>query len=103
MTKDRLYVAELVGGPSQLRVFDHDGKPVATPAILPVSSVSGLTATGDDVLFENQSYLEPPAWYRAGPDGKVSRTALVRKSPVSFADTEVVPRPRCPATARASP
>ena len=91
VTRDRIYVADLVGGPSQLRVLQHDGKTVATAAILPASSVSGLTATGGgDVLFENQSYVEPSAWYRAGPDGKVTRTALVRKSPVSFADTEVV-------------
>ncbi len=91
VTNGRIYVADLVGGPSQLRILGPDGKPVATAAILPVSSVSGLTAIGgDDVLFENQSYVEPSAWYRAGPDGKVVRTALVRKSPVSFSDTEVV-------------
>jgi prolyl oligopeptidase len=90
VTKDRIYVADLVGGPSSLRVLTYDGKPVATAAILPVSSVSGLASIGDDVLFENQSYVEPSAWYRAGSDGKVSRTALVRTSPVSFADTEVI-------------
>ncbi len=91
VTSSRIYVADLVGGPSQLRVMSHDGKAIATAAILPVSSVSGLAAIGgDDVLFENQSYVEPSAWYRAGPDGKVGRTALVSRSPVSFSDTEVV-------------
>jgi prolyl oligopeptidase len=91
VTQNRIYVADLVGGPSQLRVMTHEGKPIATAALLPVSSVAGLVAIGgDDVLFENQSYVEPSAWYRAGPDGKVVRTALVRKSPVSFSDTEVV-------------
>ena len=91
VTKSRLYVAELIGGPSQLRVAGLDGKPIVTVALLPVSSVSGLvTLGGDDVIFENQSYVEPSAWYRTGTDGKVVRTALVRKSPVSFSDTEVV-------------
>jgi prolyl oligopeptidase len=91
VTTNRIYVADLVGGPSQLRGMSHDGKAVAPVALLPVSSVSGLAAIGgDDVIFENQSYLEPPAWYRAGPDGTVGRTALVGKSPVSFSDAEVV-------------
>jgi prolyl oligopeptidase len=49
-----------------------------------------VATAGDGLLFENQSDLEPPAWYRAAPDGRVTRTALVRKSPVDFADCEVV-------------
>lgn len=91
VTSNRIYVAELVGGPSRLRAFDPAGKPLATVPILPVSSVTGmLDVAGDGLLFENQSDLVPPAWYRTGPDGSVSRTALVTTTNVDFSDCEVV-------------
>jgi prolyl oligopeptidase len=91
VAKDRVYVAETVGGPSRVRVFALDGSPAGTVPLLPVSSVSGLVAIGDGrVLFENQSDLVPPAWYRTGPDGRVEPTALRRASAVDFSDTEVV-------------
>ena len=95
LTDTRLYVADLVGGPSRIRVFGRDGKPLGTLPILPVSAVEGMTAAaGDAILFENQSALEPPAWYRAVPDagsgGAVRRTALVRKTNVDFSDAELV-------------
>ena len=94
LTETRLYVADLLGGPAQIRVFTRDGKALpgsGTLAILPVSSVEGMTSAGRDaILFENQSALVPPAWYLAGPDGRVAKTALARKSPVDFSDAEIV-------------
>ncbi len=91
LTQNRLFVAFIDGGPSQLSIFERDGKPFATVPILPVSSIAGMTeAGGDAILFENQSALEPPAWYRAGPDGRIAKTALARKSPVDFSDAEIV-------------
>ena len=87
----RLYTVEIVGGPKRLRVFDLDGNSKGEVPILPVSSVGSIVRlSGDEVLFRNQSYLAPRAWYRLGADGKVARTALAKKSPASFADTEVV-------------
>jgi prolyl oligopeptidase len=91
LTPNRIYVADLAGGPSRLRAFDRNGKPLAQVPILPVSAITGMLAVaGDGLLFQNQSDLEPPAWYLAGPDGRVTRTALARTSPVSFADCEVI-------------
>jgi prolyl oligopeptidase len=91
VTRNRIYVAEIVGGPSRIRVFALDGSPKGTVPLLPVSSVSQMLWLGEDkLLFENQSDLVPSAWYRTGPDGKVARTALRRTSPVDFSDTEVV-------------
>ena len=91
-TRTRLYLVDQLGGPSQIRVFDHDGgalKPVET---LAVSAVGGLTRLeGDDILFSNTSFTQAPAWYRF--DSKTSstkRTALFNTNPTSFADTEVV-------------
>ena len=89
-TATRLYVAELVGGPYRLRAFDTEGRGTEI-AILPLSSVFGLVPLGgDEILFDNQSYLDPPASYRAGPGSAPARTALARKAIADFSDTEVV-------------
>ena len=94
LTDTRLYVADLVGGPSRIRVFRRDGRvvlPEGTLPILPVSSVEGMTpAGGDSILFENETALVPAAWYSAGAGGRVTKTALARKSPVDFSDCELV-------------
>lgn len=89
-TDGYLFVADLVGGPSRIRVFDRDGGAKGTVAILPASSMTGMvSAGGGGILFENQSVLVPPAWFRAGPDGGVTPTAWKRPSPVAFSDAEV--------------
>lgn len=89
LTENRLFVADLVGGPSQIRVFGRDGRYAGTLSILPVSSVEGMFAGRDGIHFQNQSVLEPPAWYYS-EGGPVGQTALVRKSPVDFSDCEIV-------------
>ncbi|UQA62857.1 prolyl oligopeptidase family serine peptidase [Polyangium aurulentum] len=92
VAKSRLYITELAGGPSEVRVFDLEGKETGKLPILPVSSVGGVVRTdGDDLLFRNGSYTEPSAWYKyASKDGKVQKTKLAMTSPVSFDDAEVV-------------
>ena len=91
-TRARLFVVDLAGGPSQVRVFDLKGKQAGSVPLLPVSTVHGVTRlANDDVLFSNASYTEPTAWYRYGAkDGKVTKTALASSAPVSFADAEVL-------------
>ena len=75
----RLYTVEIVGGPKRLRVFDLDGNPKGEVPILPVSSVGSIVRlSGDEVLFRNQSYLAPRAWYRLGADGKVAPLCRLR-------------------------
>ena len=88
----RLYVAEMVGGPSRIRVFDLAGKELASPAAAPVSSVFDLRRMeGDALLFGSTSYTEPPAYFRLDPaQGKLLRTALARRPSADFSDTEVV-------------
>ncbi|WP_438008187.1 prolyl oligopeptidase family serine peptidase [Sorangium sp. So ce321] len=90
-TKARLYVEDLIGGPSQIRVFDLKGKALGTAPIPPISSVRQLVrAAGDDMLFRGVSYTEPTAWYAySARDGKVTKTPLAMTAPVSFADVEV--------------
>jgi prolyl oligopeptidase len=91
-TDSRLYVVDLVGGPSQVRVFDLHGKPQKPVPTPPVSSVSQVVRLkGDVILFRGETYLEPPAWYRFDPAGdKAIKTALFRTSPADFSDCEVV-------------
>ena len=94
-TKSKLYVQDLVGGPSQVRIFDQKpGSKAATMPIPAVSSVRQIVAMdGDDVLFRNQSYTEPPAWFTYRPKDKkepVHKTVMAMTAPVSLADAEVV-------------
>lgn len=91
-TATRLYVIDQVGGPSQIRVFDHKGNQQKSVPIKPVSSVYQVLGTsGDVVLFYNTSFIDPPAWYKYDPStGEVKRTSLYVTSPVDFNDTEVM-------------
>lgn len=91
-TATRLYVSDIVGGPSRLRSFDHAGRAGAELPLLPVSSVARVARLeGDDLLFRNRSYVEPSAWYRWRAQArKVEKTALAQERKVSFDDAEVV-------------
>jgi len=56
-TQTRLYLTYQLGGPSEIRVFDQDGRPQPDPAILPVSGIGQIVATKDDeILYQNFSY-----------------------------------------------
>jgi prolyl oligopeptidase len=89
---NRLYVLDIMGGPSRLRVFDNKGQALTAPSLPPVSAVyGGIPAGGGDVLVFISTYLEPPAWYRIdAATGKVVRTALLETSPVSYGDSQLV-------------
>ncbi len=90
VTGKRVYLLEQLGGPSQLRSVDLAGKHAKTLRILPVSSVGGLQRTGaEGVVFENQSFTVPPAWFLAGADGKVTPTALAERSPANMSNVVV--------------
>jgi prolyl oligopeptidase len=96
-TASYLYVSELLGGPSRLRRFDLAGKEGRELPIPANSGVGGLVALEDQskddrVLFRETSFTEPDAWFLYEPatgDGKVTKTALAKTSPVSFSDIEV--------------
>jgi len=91
-TQNYLYVTELDGGPSRLRVLDHQGRHVADVPIESVSGVWELARMDDDdtLLFLGSSFLRPSAWSRYDPVGnEVTRTALVTTSPADFSDCEV--------------
>ncbi|HSR09119.1 MAG TPA: prolyl oligopeptidase family serine peptidase, partial [Bryobacteraceae bacterium] len=86
-----LYVRFMSGGPTKL--FDVEpGKPDKAIDIPQVSSVGQLVALGgNQLLFENESYVQPSAWYRYDPaNGQVKRTGMFQTAPVDFSDVEVI-------------
>lgn len=96
VTSSRLYLTELVGGPSRLRsVRLAAGKPsppevIAVP--FPIATVRGLSAIGaDNVLYNVESYTATPAWYRYAPNtGRSAPTALAQPMEFAMDDVEVV-------------
>jgi prolyl oligopeptidase len=88
----RLYVIDVIGGPSQVRVFDNQDHPLPAPSLPPISAIGQVVSIGGgNVLFFTSTYLDPPAWYRFdAASGKATRTALFETSPVKFDDAEVV-------------
>jgi prolyl oligopeptidase len=92
-TETRLYVTDVDGGPSQMRVFDLAGQALGNVALSePVSSVQQvLRLEGDGILFRSASFITPPAWHRHDPaSGQTARTALFVTAPADFGDCEVV-------------
>ena len=57
----------------------------------PVSSVTGVTRLGEDLLLRVESYVEPPRWaiYKAS-EHRLTPTALLKKAPYDMNDVEVV-------------
>jgi prolyl oligopeptidase len=86
-----IFVALMDGGPSQLWYYPRRGAAVQAP-VLPISSVAGLHCWhGDELLYVNSSFLNPPGWFEWAPGMKSPRaTALQMTSPANFDDIEVV-------------
>lgn len=91
-TDNRLYVLYQLGGPSEFRVFDLKGKPQSAPKQLPVAAAHGIVPLGgDDVLFSNWSFVQPPAVYRYdAKSGATTKTALASTSPADMSKVKVV-------------
>ena len=92
LTKQHLFVADLVGGPSQIRMFDRAGRFEKTVPLPPVTSVQQLAQDpAGNLVFQTVSYTEPRAWHRFDPDaGKVTPTALRETTAADFSDIEVI-------------
>jgi prolyl oligopeptidase len=91
-TATALYVSELAGGPSQVRIFDLAGHERGTVPVKDVSTVAEMVRhKGDELLFESQTFVDPPAWYRFDPASKkIARTALYKTAAADFSDVQVV-------------
>ncbi len=89
--QSRLFVTEMVGGPTQMRVYDLGGHPQGLVTLSEISTMGNAVRTsGDTVLVRSQSYTQPPAYYRWTPEtGRLMSTALRQTSPADFRDCEV--------------
>jgi prolyl oligopeptidase len=90
-SENLLYVEEIVGGPSRVRVFTSEGQARGTVPIPDESTVEEAVATGGGgVALIIEQWSAPPQWQIYLPGQKaLSATALVTRSPTSFADMEV--------------
>jgi prolyl oligopeptidase len=93
----KLYVSEMLGGPSRLRVFELGGgnpQVVPSPEIATIDGLAGVDGHADDILFRQVTFTEPSTWYRYDPTAAESDRLVATKlrtvSPVSFDDIEVV-------------
>ena len=88
----RLYVVDMMGGPTRVRVFDDHDHPLPAPPLPPVSGVDeAISIGGGNLLFRVSTYLAPPAWYRFdSASGNSTRTALSETSAFKLDDFEVV-------------
>jgi prolyl oligopeptidase len=91
VSQSGLYVPRVAGGPSQVDIYDHRGKPLGGLPLPPISSVDAVVGSDRGaVLYGSETFLDPPGWYRFAGSGSPVRTALSTKSPLRFDDTEVV-------------
>src|SRR5438132_1470782 len=77
-TSDALFVGDLLGGPSQIRRFDLNGKNETIIPLPQISAVQEMLALEDgSLLFRDISYTEPAAWFNC-PSQKTEpvKTAL---------------------------
>jgi prolyl oligopeptidase len=106
---NHLYVIDIIGGPSRVRIFARKpaerGAGGAAPGmnqagmdqvgevpLPPVSAIGQVVSIGGgDVLFYTSTYVQPAAWYYFdAASGKATRTALFDTPAVNFDDAEVV-------------
>ncbi|MFD2273014.1 prolyl oligopeptidase family serine peptidase [Undibacterium arcticum] len=92
VTPRAIYLNELVGGPSRVAIYDHDGKPQGMLPLPDVATVNEVEALGNGALvYSIGTYLKPSYFARYDEkSGKGAVTKLVQTSPVNFDDTEVV-------------
>ena len=94
VTSNTVWVADMDGGPQQLRAFDTSGRQLPPVKIPPMSSVSsyatGLAALGQDrIAWSCESFTEPATWWVA-TDGEAPRTTALRTTtPVDLSKYEV--------------
>ena len=92
LTKRSIYVREIIGGPSRVEIFSHDGKRQGVLPLPDVANVDEIEALDDGtLLYAIETYLRPPYFSRYHETtGIAEETALVQTSPVRFDDAEVV-------------
>ncbi len=92
-TATRLYVSSVRGGPMEVRIFDHRGKPIGSLPLPAVAAARELTPTqqGDDLYLKVTEYTRPSIWYRISAGGtRATPTELRVRAPVDLSGLEVI-------------
>jgi prolyl oligopeptidase len=91
ITNRALYVREIVGGPSRVAAYTHDGEKLPDlplPGLAAVDEVVPLS--GGQLLYSVATYLRPPYFERFDEaSAKASESQLAETSPVHFDDAAV--------------
>ena len=92
VTKNTIYIRELVGGPSRVAMYDLDGKAKGDLPLPNVAAVNELEPLSDGtLLYSISTYLKPPYFARFDEaSAKSVDTKLAQTSPVKFDDVEVL-------------
>jgi prolyl oligopeptidase len=86
----KVYATAMLGGPSELRIFDLQGQRLPAPELPPVSGLGQLIPWGENtVLARHYSFLKPNNWLLV-EGASVKRHSLSSTSPVSYAGYTVV-------------
>jgi prolyl oligopeptidase len=87
----RLWVVDIDGGPSGMRLFDHHGHALPAATLPELCSVDPLVALGaEQVIWAVETFVSPRQWWtRADGDQEARRTALDTITPIDFTGIEV--------------
>ena len=90
VTASRLWLLDVDGGPSGLRVCELDGSGLRGIDVPPVSAIDSLGRldTGE-VAYALESFTQPRVWWRAGDDAAPRPTALADETPFDLGEYEV--------------
>src|SRR5215471_10213444 len=90
VTDTGLWLLDVAGGPSSLRLFHLDGRPGGPVGIPPNSAAEGLSRLdGHEVAYATESFTEPRSWWRASGEPAARRTALVTQTSLDLSGFEV--------------
>jgi prolyl oligopeptidase len=92
VTWTHLMVRDSIGGPNQVRIFDHDGKPQGLLPLPEASSIGEMAALPDGgLIYSVRTYLRPRYVARWNPATRQSEeTKFADTAPYGFDDVEVV-------------
>jgi prolyl oligopeptidase len=91
VTRTHLLVRDIIGGPNQVRIFDHEGKPQGLLPLPQTASVGEIRELADGgVLYSVSTYLRPRYVLRWNPaTGQSDETKFVDTAAYGFDDVEV--------------
>jgi len=92
VTEDRIFVSEVVGGPSRLFVYAQSDSTYVSevvPSTESISSIDEIVAVpGNSLLIRSQSFIQPSSWYLLDHTLSIKRTPLECKSPLDTSSFE---------------